>query len=153
MREPLRTPALVNERTAHTCSLTVRSYECDAYGHLNNAIYLHYLEFARPESIRANGISFADLRAAGYALLVAKVSIEYRRLAVTDDFLRMDTVPTRRSIVGGVLRRVITRAEPRSADGAAPAVVAEADVTWVRVDSTGRPARLPPAFDREGLAP
>ena len=32
---------------AHESTLTTRSYECDSYGHVNNAVYLNYLEFAR----------------------------------------------------------------------------------------------------------
>ena len=132
---------------AHTCSVSVRSYECDAYGHVNNAVYLHYLEYARHEYLKDRGITFAELRVSGLGLVVAKVSIEYRRPALTDDQLTITTTALRQSIVGGVLRQIITRAAP--ADGSQPVVVAEADVTWVCVDSRGRPVRLPAAFHRE----
>lgn len=133
---------------AHTCSVSVRSYECDSYGHVNNAVYLNYLEYARHEYLKDIGVTIPELRAAGYGLVVAKVSIEYRRPAVTDEILTITTTAVRHSIIGGVLRQVITRAAPES-DGARPALVAEADVTWVCVDSRGRPARLPAAFHRE----
>jgi acyl-CoA thioester hydrolase len=135
----------------HTCLVSVRSYECDAYGHVNNAEYLHYLEYARHEYLKDIGVSIPELRGSGYALLVAKVSIEYRRPAVTDDQLVITTTALRQSIVGGVLRQVITRAEPNQ-NGSQPVVVAEADVTWVCVDSRGRPVRLPAAFHRESPA-
>jgi YbgC/YbaW family acyl-CoA thioester hydrolase len=49
----------------------VQSYECDGYGHVNNANYLHYLEYARYAYLRDNGISLEELRAAGYGLLPA----------------------------------------------------------------------------------
>jgi acyl-CoA thioester hydrolase len=133
---------------AHTCSVSVRSYECDAYGHVNNAVYLHYLEYARHEYLKDIGVSIAELRESGYGLLVAKVSIEYRRPVVTDDELIITTTALRQSIIGGVLRQVITRTA-RAENGSAPVVVAEADVTWVCVDSRGRPIRLPAAFHRE----
>jgi acyl-CoA thioester hydrolase len=131
-----------------TCSVTVRSYECDSYGHVNNAVYLNYLEYARHEYLKDIGVSIPELRASGYGLLVAKVSIEYRRPALLDDILTISTTALRQALVGGVLRQVITRG-PSGDDGSAPTLVAEADVTWVCVDSRGHPARLPPAFHRE----
>ncbi|HEY9595043.1 MAG TPA: thioesterase family protein, partial [Spirochaetia bacterium] len=66
----------------HESRLTVRSYECDSYGHVNNAVYLNYLEYARHLYIRDIGIPLSELRAAGYAILVARVEIDYRRPAL-----------------------------------------------------------------------
>jgi acyl-CoA thioester hydrolase len=128
----------------HKCSLTVRSYECDAYGHVNNANYLHYLEFARHAFLCDNGISLSDLRESGYGLIVARIAIDFRRPSTTDDPLIILTHPLRKTRIGGVLsQRIMREAE----------TVAEAEVTWVCVDARGRLARLPAAFDREGLAP
>jgi acyl-CoA thioester hydrolase len=128
----------------HNCGLTVRSYECDAYGHVNNAVYLNYLEFARHAYLRDNGVDMQEVRAAGYGLLVARVAIEYRRPALTDDQLTILTRDLRKTRIGGVLAQRIVRGEE---------TMAEAEVTWVCVDARGRPARLPPAFNREGLNP
>ena len=30
-----------------TSDLIVRTYECDSYGHVNNAVYVNYLEYGR----------------------------------------------------------------------------------------------------------
>ena len=79
LNRPHRDAASAAEQSVHTCSLSVRSYECDSYGHVNNAVYLHYLEYARHEYLRDIGVSIPELRESGYGLLVAKVSIEYRR--------------------------------------------------------------------------
>jgi len=128
----------------HRCSLTVRSYECDSYGHVNNAVYLNYLEYARHAYLRDNGISVDEMRSAGYGLWVARLAIDYRRPAGLDDPLTIVTWPLRKTRIGGVLAQRIVRAE---------LVIAEAEVTWVCVDARGRPARLPPAFDRESLSP
>jgi len=130
-----------------TCAVTVRSYECDSYGHVNNAVYLNYLEYARHQYLGDIGVSISELRASGFGLLVAKISIEYRRPALTDDVLTITTSALRQTIVGGVLHQEITRAAVDN--GNAPVVVAEAGVTWVCVDSRGRPVRLPAAFHRE----
>jgi acyl-CoA thioester hydrolase len=126
------------------CIVVVRSYECDAYGHVNNAVYLNYLELARHGYLRDNGVSIPELRALGYSLLVARVTIDYRRPATTDDKLEIRTRPVRLGRVGGVLeQRILSGAQP----------VAEAEVTWVCVDARGRPTRLPTLLDREGLRP
>jgi acyl-CoA thioester hydrolase len=128
----------------HVCEIGVRSYECDSYGHVNNAVYLNYLEFARHEYLRELGISIHGLRAAGIGLLVARVSIDYRSPALTDQRLTISTQPVKRLRIGGVLNQRITRDE---------ILVAEAQVTWVSVNASGRPAPLPPEFERAGLAP
>jgi acyl-CoA thioester hydrolase len=145
---PVRRPTHADERTVHTCFVSVRSYECDAYGHVNNAVYLNYLEYARHEYLRDIGVAIGELRNAGYSLLIAKVAIEYRRPAVTDDNLRISTTLVRQTTVGGVLRQLILN-EGSGLNGTPPAVIAEAEVTWVCVDSRGRPARLPPEFPWE----
>jgi len=137
------------EPSVHTCSLSVRSYECDSYGHVNNAVYLHYLEYARHQYLRDIGVSVLELREFGYGLLVAKVSIQYRRPAITDDLLTISTSAVRQAIVGGVLRQVVTKADTTGESSSRPSVVAEAEVTWVCVDVRGRPVRLPAAFQQE----
>jgi acyl-CoA thioester hydrolase len=133
----------------HSCALIVRSYECDAYGHVNNAVYLNYLEYARHAYLRDNGISIAKLRTEGFALWVARLAIDYRRPSAADDALSILTRPLRKSRIGGVLAQRILRA----GDAGASDTIAEAEVTWVCVDSRGRPTRLPPAFDHEGFSP
>ena len=128
----------------HKCSLTVRSYECDSYGHVNNANYLHYLEFARHAYLSVNGVSIPRLRESGYGLVVARIAIDFRRPSTTDDLLIILTSPLRKTRIGGVLAQRIVRETE---------TVAEAEVTWVCVDARGRLARLPAEFDREGLSP
>ncbi len=127
-----------------SCQISVRSYECDSYGHVNNAVYLHYLEVARHAYLRDCGVSVASLRASGHSLLVARIAIEYRLPSTTDDLLLITTRALRKGRVGGVLLQKIAREAQ---------TIAEAEVTWVCVDSRGRPTRLPPEFDRESLLP
>ena len=126
------------------CSLTVRSYECDALGHVNNAVYLNYLEFARHEYLRALGVDLEGLRAQGFALVVTRVCIDYRAESRTHDVLEIATRPVRRGRTSGVFRQEVTR-------GGQP--VAEAEVTWACLDARGRPSRLPPELDLPELAP
>jgi acyl-CoA thioester hydrolase len=128
----------------HRTALTVRSYECDSYEHVNNAVYLNYLELARHELLAAIGVDYAGMRAAGLGLVVARIDIRYRRPAVEGDTLTILSRTTKRLRVGGIIAQRILRGED---------VIAEADVTWVSIDARGRAAPLPEKFDVEGLWP
>lgn len=57
---------------------TVRDYECDIQGVVNNANYQHYLEHARHEFLVSKGISFAELHEQGIDLIVTQVEINYK---------------------------------------------------------------------------
>ncbi len=57
---------------------TVRDYECDLQGVVNNANYQHYLEHARHEYLISKGVSFAKLHEEGIDLIVTRVEIEYK---------------------------------------------------------------------------
>ena len=62
----------------HSTEFTVRDYECDIQGVVNNANYQHFLEHARHEFLISKGISFAQLHEDGLELIVTKVEIEYK---------------------------------------------------------------------------
>jgi acyl-CoA thioester hydrolase len=57
---------------------TVRDYECDIQGVVNNANYQHYLEHARHELLLSKGISFSRLHEEGLDLIVTRVEIDYK---------------------------------------------------------------------------
>jgi acyl-CoA thioester hydrolase len=57
---------------------TVRDYECDIQGVVNNANYLHYLEHARHEFLISRGINFSELHDNGLDLIVTRVEIDYK---------------------------------------------------------------------------
>lgn len=57
---------------------TVRDYECDLQGVVNNANYQHYLEHTRHEFLASKGVSFARLHEEGLDLIVTKVEIDYK---------------------------------------------------------------------------
>jgi len=128
----------------HECTLTARSYECDSYGHINNAVYLNYLEFARLEFMKAAGISYANLRSSGYGLVVVRIVIDYRAPVMADERLRIVTAPLAKQKVRVVFGQKVLRGED---------VVAEAEVTWACINRDGRPVRLPPQLDVPELEP
>ena len=95
----------------HRSTLTVRSYECDSYGHVNNAVYLNYLEVARHEMLAALGMDYAAMRAAGFGLVVARIDIRYRRPAVEGDVLTILSHATKRLRVGGIIAQRVLKGE------------------------------------------
>jgi acyl-CoA thioester hydrolase len=126
------------------CSLTVRTYECDSYGHVNNATYLNYLEYARYQLLKDAGFDYPAVIRAGYGVYVAKVSIEYKRPALVEDELLIRSWPVRKGAVSGLIAQRILRGED---------LIAEAEVTWAFVDSRGVPVKIPAEWDVPGLRP
>lgn len=59
--------------------VTVRGYEVDRQGHLNQAVYLQYAEHARWELLSAAGIDQDKLIASGVGPVVLETTISYRR--------------------------------------------------------------------------
>ena len=126
------------------CTLQVRTYECDSYGHVNNANYLNYLEFARYEFLRDVGFDYLAMIKAGYGVYVARIEIDYKKPAVTDDDLLIKSWPIKKGAVSGVLTQQIWRGED---------LLVEAKVTWAFVDSKGMPTKIPPEWNMPGLKP
>jgi len=62
----------------YSVEFTVRDYECDIQGVVNNANYQHYLEHARHEFLTSRGISFTRLHEEGTDLIVIRVEIDYK---------------------------------------------------------------------------
>jgi len=124
------------------CSLVVRTYECDGYGHVNNANYLHYLEYARYEFLKDVGFDYPKAIGAGYGVYIARVEIDYKKPAVTDDRLTIKTRPVKKGAASGILAQQIYRGDD---------ILAEAKVTWVFVDSKGVPVRIPGEWNVPGL--
>jgi len=126
------------------CGLTVRSYECDGYGHVNNANYLNYLEYARHEFLKDAGFDYPASQTAGYGIYTARIEIDYRKPAFYDDKLEIKSWPVKKGAVSGIIAQEIRRGDD---------LLVEAKVTWAFVDSKGVPTKIPPQWDVPGLKP
>jgi acyl-CoA thioester hydrolase len=126
------------------CSLQVRTYECDSYKHVNNANYLNYLEYARYEFLKDVGFDYIKAIEAGYGVYIARIEIDYKKPAFTDDTLVIKSRPIKKGAVSGTLAQEIWRGDD---------LLIEAKVTWAFVDSKGMPAKIPPEWDVPGLRP
>jgi acyl-CoA thioester hydrolase len=129
----------------HRAELVVRSYECDSYGHVNNAVYLNYLEYGRMEFLHAIHFDYNGIVKAGYYLYVTHIDIYYKASAFLDDRLFVEVEPVKLKKISGEFRQRIVKE-----DGT---VCAEATVSWACVTTAGRPSKIPDAFLVPGLIP
>ncbi len=60
-------------------NLSVRDYECDLQGIVNNAVYMNYLEHARHEFLLENKVDFAELAEKGIDLVVVQSTLKYKK--------------------------------------------------------------------------
>lgn len=64
---------------------SVRDYECDLQGIVNNAVYLNYLEHTRHQYLLSKRIDFAKLHTEGIDLVVSRIEIDYKLSLSSDD--------------------------------------------------------------------
>ncbi|MFD7456828.1 MULTISPECIES: acyl-CoA thioesterase [unclassified Streptomyces] len=71
--------------TPFSVPVTVRGYETDTQGHLNQAVYLNYAEHARWSLLQAAGIRQAALQAKGVGPVALETTIRYLRELLAGD--------------------------------------------------------------------
>lgn len=121
----------------HTARFQVRQSELDLYGHVNNAVYLNWIEQAAVDHVEALGFGRGWSLGRGGGWVVREHHVTYHRPVVYGDEVLVTTLPTELAGVRGIRRTEIRRA----ADGA---LTTEAETVWVWVRlSDGRPTRIP----------
>jgi YbgC/YbaW family acyl-CoA thioester hydrolase len=118
-----------------TVDLTVYPFECDAFGHLNEASFLALFERARWDAL-AKGPGMDLFKRNQVWPAVRKATVEYRAGAFPGDVLSIETVVTDRGTTSFTMQHVAKRAS----DGA---LVAEATLVFVCIDRAGRPTPIP----------
>jgi YbgC/YbaW family acyl-CoA thioester hydrolase len=76
--------------SAHRTSITVRGYELDSYGHVNNAVYIQYLEQGRWQFLKDNGL-LDPITERLLLLVVVETKIRYVRESNLFDELEIET--------------------------------------------------------------
>ncbi|MEV6402046.1 MULTISPECIES: acyl-CoA thioesterase [Streptomyces] len=65
--------------------VTVRGYETDVQGHLNQSVYINYAEHARWSLLQAAGITQAGLIGRGIGPVALETTIRYKRELLAGD--------------------------------------------------------------------
>ncbi|WP_330460586.1 acyl-CoA thioesterase [Streptomyces sp. NBC_00820] len=98
--------------------VTVRGYETDVQGHLNQAVYLNYAEHARWSLLQAAGISQARFLGRGVGPVALETTIRYRR-----ELLAGEEVDVTCAFEWGEGKTFRIRQEVRKSDGTVAAEV------------------------------
>lgn len=114
----------------------IRTYECDSYGHVNNATYLNYLEFARMEALEKKDLDLARLKKLGFLVLIRRVEIDYKYPASMGDVIIIKTYVHDYRKTSGTFAQDITRESDEK-------IIANARVTWVFTNLHGSPIAIP----------
>jgi len=122
---------------------TVRDYECDLQGVVNNANYQHYLEHARHEYLISKGVSFAEMHDEGIDLIVTRVEIDYKSPLRSRDKFIVKLTAGREGNVRFVFFQEIYRLPDAK-------LVVKAKVTGVATRE-GRPISPQPVLEKLGI--
>lgn len=125
--------------------ITVRSGEIDSFGHVNHAVFLHYLEHARFEALQAAGFCWPVLAERDWQIFVVRIEVDYVAQARRGDRL------TVRTWAEGFRRTTMTLAQEIVRDDDPSAVVTRARVLAVWIGPDRRPMRVPEEV-RAGLS-
>jgi len=121
-------------------ALSVRDYECDLQGIVNNAVYQNYLEHARHEYLKEIGIDFAKCATEGINLVVVRVELDYRYPLTSGDTFTVETRMEKTS----ALRITFFQDIHRTLDGK---LILQGKITGTALNKRGRP-QMPEALDR-----
>lgn len=119
-----------------TAPLKVRTYECDFYGHVNNAVYLNYLEYARMEALNEKGFTLENMKARGYVVVVRRVELDYKLPLFMGDEITIRTFTSQARNTSGVFTQQIIRNKDQR-------MALEAKITWVFTNLDGKPIPIP----------
>jgi acyl-CoA thioester hydrolase len=121
--------------------IEIRWRDLDAYDHVNNAVYLTYLEEARDEWLE----HALGRHGAAWGYVLARVAIDFRRELSQDD----DEVVASCALARVGNSSVTTREELRTRGGE---LAAEAEAVLVAVDPDSRESRPLSEQERAALA-
>jgi acyl-CoA thioester hydrolase len=125
----------------HIVGLDVQDEDIDAYGHVNNAVYLRWLDRAAWSHSAALGLSIDDCTRMQRGMAALRIEIDYLRAALPREHVAVATwiVDTDRKL------RVTRRFQLRHA--ASGATLARATTQYVCLNlANGRATRMPPEF-------
>ena len=117
-------------------NIKVRTYECDSYGHVNNATFLNYCEVARVELLEKMGYDLNGLKKAGFLLVIVKIEMEYKKPAYANDELEVNVGWIERGKTSAAFEQEIHNCKTNE-------LIARVKIIWVSTDLKGKPIAIP----------
>lgn len=115
-------------------NITVSENDIDGLNHVNNSVYLNYLEHGREAWYMEHaGYSYNDFHKANLGTAVLRIDILYKKEALLHDKLRIVTTPEKLGNTSFVFKQRILNEKDEE--------VCEATVTKVMIDFTTRQSR------------
>ena len=121
-----------------TNAIQVRVYyeDTDLAGIVYHANYLKFMERARTETLRQNGLTQTELAKDDVFLTVTAMDIAFKAPARIDDLLTVEAIPVSTTGVRGIIAQRVLLADRE---------LCTAMVTVVCMNGKGRPVRMPAA--------
>ncbi|MCA8915377.1 MAG: acyl-CoA thioesterase [Planctomycetes bacterium] len=121
----------------------VRSYELDVYNHVNNAVYLNWLEHGRSKLLQDKGFDYLSIMDAwGVQFMTVHTGIDYHKALKLGDDAVVTTQVAKIGNTSFTIAHAITRVGDTDPAAKAEVVIVYTDVT------TGRPTPVPKEFVR-----
>ena len=112
--------------------MSVRDYECDMQGIVNNSVYQNYLEHARHEYLKAVGMDFKMYAQEGVNLVVVRAELDYKYPLESGDKLIVGLNMVRESKLKFVFYQDIFREKDKK-------LILKAKITGTALNRRGRP--------------
>ncbi|UZJ37754.1 MULTISPECIES: acyl-CoA thioesterase [unclassified Prosthecochloris] len=122
-----------------TLPMSVRDYECDMQGIVNNSVYQNYLEHARHEYLKAVGMDFKMYAQEGINLVVVRAELDYKFPLESGDRFFVGVNMVRESRLKFAFYQDIFREKDKK-------LILKAKITGTALNQRGRPA-IPEELD------
>lgn len=116
----------------------VQSFDLDFYQHVNNAVYMNYLESARIGFLQHYGISFDSFLNQEALPVVATAHLEFKRPCYMNDELSIHTWISDKKRVSFTFSHAVYNQKNE--------LVHQADIVLVFVNRKGKAAEIPPLY-------
>lgn len=80
---------------SHSIDILPRYVDTDQAGVVHHSVYPVWFELGRTELLRVNHVAYKDLESAGVFFVVAQLNVRYRRAALYDEKLELETTFSR----------------------------------------------------------
>jgi len=125
--------------------IRVRSYEVDVEGHVNNAVFVHYLEHGRTRAMEEFGIPFQAWVDRGLYIVVTRLDMRIHAPAFMGDELEIRVTPINLQRVKGAFHQEILNLTRGNK-------AVTATVYGAIVDRRGKPVKIPAEFRKAFVA-